>query len=83
MEAKDFKSIRRSFNLSVMEWARVLGYDGNRDSVQRTILNYESGRREIPGYLASLVIMYERFGIPDDFLVDANIFPLKNGTEND
>lgn len=73
MEPRDFKSIRDKFGLSVVDWARVLGYDGKRDSVQRTILNYESGRRDIPGYISSLAIMYERYGIPADFAADSGL----------
>lgn len=73
MQGADFRTIRESFGLSVMQWCLVLGYDNPKPGTKRTIISYESGKKEIPGYIESLVIMYERFGIPSDFLEDAGI----------
>ncbi|QYO75673.1 helix-turn-helix domain-containing protein [Devosia salina] len=63
----DMKRIRHELELSTLELARVIGYVGADSTVAVTIRRYESGQRPIPPWLARLMLMFERHGVPDDF----------------
>ena len=70
MTGIQFKGIRESFDLGVVEWGRVLGYHGNSDTISRVVRRYE-GIRCIPLYIERLALMYYRHGIPEDFRTQA------------
>ena len=63
----DMQRIRHQLELSTLELGRVIGYEGADDTVRVTIRRYESGRRPIPPWLGRLILMFERFGVPEDF----------------
>lgn len=63
----DMKRIRHQLGLSTLELGRVMGYDGADNTVSVTIRRYESGQRPLPPWLGRLLLMLERYGVPDDF----------------
>jgi transcriptional regulator with XRE-family HTH domain len=67
MTGEEMKTIRKRLGLSTVELARAMGYVGADNTVSVTVRRYESGGREIPPWLARLLIMFDRFGVPDDF----------------
>lgn len=67
MTGAEFAAIRKRLNLSLVEFGRALGYDGNRNTVQVAVSRYESGAREIPPWIARLAVMFDRHGVPADF----------------
>ncbi|KQX40384.1 hypothetical protein ASD04_07070 [Devosia sp. Root436] len=77
MKGSEMKAIRRRLGLSTTELGRAFGYVGQDDTASMTIRRYESGGRDIPPWLARLLRMYDRFGIPADIgdSVDLGIPP--------
>lgn len=67
MEPHEFKAIRKSFDFSATEWGLALGYAGNRANIRQTITRYEKGDRPVPPIVARLAIMYEEYGIPEEY----------------
>lgn len=69
MTGDQFKSIRKGLGLSLRKFGQALGYSGNANTLSVHIRRYESGNREhIPEWIARLAIMYQRFGIPKEWL---------------
>lgn len=68
MKASEMKRIRHHLGLSTLEMGRAIGYVGAENTVSVTIRRYESGQREIPPWIGRLLIMFERHGVPPDFL---------------
>jgi len=67
MFGTEFKSIRKGLGLTVLQWARALGYAGSVKTVREQIAKYDRNVRPIPPWIARLAMMYQRFGVPDDF----------------
>lgn len=68
MTGRQFASIRKRLGLSMYSWGRALGYQGTRNTVQVSIMRYERGERPIPPWIARLAEMYDRHGVPEEFL---------------
>jgi transcriptional regulator with XRE-family HTH domain len=68
MTANELYDIRQRLGLSLYDFGRALGYEGNRNTVQVAISRYERGDRDIPPWIARLALMFDRHGIPDAFL---------------
>ena len=69
MTPAKFRSVREAFGLSLADWARALGYQSkSRQNLTKQICDMESGRKPIPRSIARIVELFERFGIPEDFL---------------
>lgn len=66
MTGDDLRAVRLSLGLSLVQMGRALGYQGTRETLNAQIHKYEAGQRPIPPWIARLVIMYDRFGLPDD-----------------
>lgn len=66
MTGPDLKTIRKRLGLSTLQMGRALGYRGNDNTVSVAIRQYESGQRDIPPWIARLVAMYGRHGVPED-----------------
>lgn len=67
MTPAEFKSIRKDLGFSTAQWGRALGYQGTDNTVSVQVRRYESGRREIPPWIARLAEMLGRHGVPDDW----------------
>lgn len=67
MTGVEFAAIRKRLGLSVIEMGRALGYQGTDNTVSVTIRRYEKGA-PIPPWIARLAIMFDRYGVPEDFL---------------
>jgi transcriptional regulator with XRE-family HTH domain len=65
MTPAEFKAIRKSLGLSTVAMGRALGYAGNDNTVSVQIRQYESGGRTIPPWIARLVAMYGKHGVPE------------------
>ena len=70
MTGDEMKRIRHQLGLSTLELGRVMGYSGADNTVSVTIRRYESGQRPLPPWLGRLLLMLERYGVPDDFMSD-------------
>lgn len=68
MTGAELKAIRKSLGLSVIQFARALGYAGNDNTASVQIRRYECGSRPIPPRVARLAEMYARHGVPDQHL---------------
>lgn len=72
MTAAEMKAIRHKLGLSTTQLGRAFGYSGADDTASMSIRRYESTAektsRTIPNYLARLLRMYERYGIPPEWL---------------
>lgn len=68
MTGPEFLAIRRQLDLTLMEFGRALGYQGDRNTIQVAVRRYESGVRDIPPWIARLAEMYRRHGVPEDFI---------------
>lgn len=69
MSGAEMKAIRHRLGLSTTELGRAFGYTGGDDTASMSIRRYESEGRTIPNYLARLLVMFERHGIPPEFLI--------------
>lgn len=67
MTGPEFLAIRQQLGLTLMEWGRALGYQGDRNTVQVAMMRYQKGEREIPPWIARLAWMYGRHGVPSEF----------------
>lgn len=67
MTGPEMQAIRKRLGLSTIELGRAMGYVGADNTVSVTIRRYESGGREIPPWLARLLVMFDRHGVPEDF----------------
>lgn len=71
MTGPEMKAIRDRLGLSATELGRAFGYAGSDVSVKMAIHRFEStGKtaREIPPWLARLLVMFDRHGVPEEFL---------------
>lgn len=68
MTGPELKSIRQKLGLSVVEFGRALGYQGQRQTVDVTVRRYELGSRPIPPWIARLAFCYGKHGVPKEFL---------------
>lgn len=68
MTGKQFHDIRKRLGLSLYDFGRALGYEGNRNTIQVAISRYEKGDRNIPPWIGRLAKMFDRHGVPDDFI---------------
>jgi len=66
MTGADIRAIRQALGLSVIEFGRALGYAGADNTVSVQVRRYEGGQRTIPPWIARLVGMYGRYGVPAD-----------------
>lgn len=66
MTGTEFANCRKSCDLTQSQWGRALGYNGINADV--TVRRYENGTRPIPNWIARLAFMYQRNGIPTEFL---------------
>lgn len=72
MTGAEMKFHRKRLGLSTTKLGRAFGYVGTDTSVSGTIRKYESGQRPIPPWLARLLRMYAKFGLPPDVLLGPN-----------
>lgn len=70
MSGQDLQRIRKGLRLSIVEFARTLGYEGLDNTIGVTIRRFEAGKRELPPWVPRLTTMFQRFGVPEDFLPD-------------
>jgi len=73
MDGAQFKAIRKGLKhngrkLTVLQWARALGYSGTVKTVREQVSRYERDLRPIPPWIARLALMYQTHGIPPQFL---------------
>lgn len=69
MTGPELKAIRKRLGLSVIEMGRAIGYEGSDNTVNVTMRRYEAPNgRTIPPWIARLAIMFDRFGVPEDFV---------------
>jgi transcriptional regulator with XRE-family HTH domain len=69
MTGPEFAAIRKSLGLSVIEFGRAIGYQGTNETVSVTVRRYEAPNgRKIPPWIARLARMYQRYGIPREFM---------------
>lgn len=66
-EWADMVAARKTLELSAPQLGRALGFKGGDKSLAVQISRYESNARPVPGRVARLVVMFLRFGVPDDF----------------
>lgn len=69
--AKQFHDIIKDLDLSMIDMAIVLGFQGTDKTVSSQIRRYADGSREIPPWTLRLAIMLDRFGVPDEYLDDS------------
>jgi transcriptional regulator with XRE-family HTH domain len=74
MTGEELKAIRKSakhktgsVGLSTTELGAALGYEGSANTRSVTIRKYENGDRRIPPWIARLMLMFARHGIPKDW----------------
>lgn len=68
MTGRQFAAIRQRLGLSLYDFGRALGYDGNRNTIQVAVKRYEAGGRDIPPWIGRLATMFDRHGVPADFV---------------
>jgi transcriptional regulator with XRE-family HTH domain len=64
MTGSELRAIRHALGLTLHEFGRALGYEGNTNTVNVAIRRYESGARPIAPWIARLAEMYARYGVP-------------------
>jgi hypothetical protein len=70
MTGGDLARIRKKLGLSLYEWGRALGYQGNHNGIQVQVKDMETGKRTITRMCERLARMYERHGVPEEVLAD-------------
>lgn len=65
MTGDELVAIRKGFGMSPAKFGRALGYQGD---IRGTMRRYENGSKEIPPWIERLALMFERHGIPDEWL---------------
>lgn len=68
MTGTELRAIRHALGLSLNQFGRALGYEGNANTLNCAIRRYEAGEREIAPWIARLATMYERHGVPSEYL---------------
>jgi transcriptional regulator with XRE-family HTH domain len=69
MTGRELKAIRHQLGLTTRELGAALGYRGNANTLSVAIRLYESGKRPIPPWIARLVAMFGRHGVPPDWTI--------------
>lgn len=68
MDGSRFRTIRKAFQMSALEWGRALGYQtGNDTTVASYVRAMEAGTRPIPPAVARLAEMFRLHGVPEQF----------------
>jgi transcriptional regulator with XRE-family HTH domain len=68
MTGEQLKAIREKLGLTLWDWGQVLGYTGNRNTVQVLLRRYETGERTpLPPLLERTALMFGRYGIPREY----------------
>lgn len=68
MTGAELKEIRHRLGLSTTALGRAFGYQGRDVTASGTIRKYESGERPIPPWLARLAVMFDRHGVPPEWI---------------
>lgn len=66
MKPEEFAAIRARLHLTQRELAIALAYRGHNSAIE--ISKFETSLRYIPKRVARLMLMFDRFGVPKDFL---------------
>jgi transcriptional regulator with XRE-family HTH domain len=61
------RAVRTKHNLTQIRFARSLGYSGKPESLETQIRRWECGYRVPPPWIQRLVIMYDAYGIPQEW----------------
>ena len=67
MTGPQLRAIREHFDLTRLQWGRALGYTGEDEGVQASIRRTETMDR-VPSQVARLAEMYQRHGVPKEFV---------------
>lgn len=67
MTGAELKSIREAYGLSASAMGRLLGYRGPKANVAVQVRRLERDARQIPPSVEKLALMYEHFGIPEEW----------------
>lgn len=78
MTGSELKAIRKRLGLSTVQMGRAAGYVGSDATASNTIRKYESGMRPVPPLLERLVRMFDRYGVPEEY-IDGAPGPQKPG----
>lgn len=66
---QEMKRIRKELGLSHLQLGRACGHLGENETVNRTMRRYEALEEgEIPPVMGRLLTMFDRYGVPEDFL---------------
>ena len=68
LTGSQFKAIRQRLKLEQLEWGRALGYTGEIGTITRQMRRFENEGHQIPIKTRRLAIMFDRHGVPADFL---------------
>ena len=69
MTGQELKAIRHALGLTVLEFARALGYAGNDNTNSVLIRQMQDGRKPVPPRTARLATMYHRHGVPPHWTI--------------
>ena len=67
MKGKELKTIRHDLELSTYEMGRAIGYRGNRNTISVQMRQMETDAKPIVPWIARLVLMFKKFGVPADW----------------
>ena len=67
MTGDELRQARVALGLSLGQLARACGY-ASQENGTTLLRRYERGEREVPGWMPRMLIMFERFGVPADFI---------------
>jgi DNA-binding transcriptional regulator YiaG len=62
------RAVRERHNLTQIRFARALGYSGKPESLETCIRRWELGYRIPSQQIQRLVIMYDAYGIPKEWM---------------
>lgn len=71
MIGSELQAIRHKLKLSTVQLGRAAGYTGSDATASNTIRKYESGMRPVPPLLERLVLLFEKHGVPADWIEGA------------
>lgn len=71
MTPAEMKRIRHERGLSTAQWGRALGYRGANVQVQ--VRQLENGVKPIPRFVERLARMFERHGVPEEWLEEEEL----------
>jgi hypothetical protein len=73
---KEFEATRKRHNLSVVQFGLLLGYQGNTNTISRTVRGYQDrGDAPVPEHIGRLVTMLDQHwqSVPRDWLFQAGV----------